>query len=101
MNMENTNRKRVPLSTNKWIGLLLLLTIPLVNVYFLIYWAFVQKVSYTRRNFARAVIIWSIIFILVAILAIIIFQPDFQKVAETFKEINKVLQVEESFSDAL
>ena len=86
--MENTNYRRgKPMTTNKWIGILLLLTVPLVNIYFIIYWAFIQKVSMTRRNFSRALIIWSIIVALITILLLIIIQPDLQSFATAFKNM--------------
>ena len=86
--MENTNYRRgKPMTTNKWIGILLLLTIPLVNLYFVIYWAFIQKVSMTRRNFSRALILWFIIVALIAILLLIIIQPDFQAFADALTKM--------------
>ena len=88
--MENKNyHKRNPISTNKWFGILLLLTIPLVNIYFIIYWAFIQKVSFTRRNFSRALILWGIITSLIIVLTVIILQPNFECVINTLKEMKK------------
>ena len=82
--MENTNTKEkrhrhTPITMNKWFGMLLLLTIPLVNIYYIIYWAFIQRVSQTRRNYARAVILWFIIVALIIVLATIIFQPNIKQ----------------------
>ena len=88
--MENTKQHRhTPMTTNKWLGTLLLLTIPLVNLYFVIYWAFVQKISQTRRNFARAVILWFVMIALIIILAIIIFNPNFEQFFDALKGIMK------------
>ena len=73
---ETKHRRHTAITMNKWFGILLLLTVPLVNLYFLIYWAFIQKVSQTRRNFARAVILWAVIITLITVLVMIIFQPN-------------------------
>jgi len=92
--MDSTKQhRRTPMTTNRWFGILLLLTIPLVNIYFLIYWAFIQKVSFTRRNFSRAVILWVIIVSLIIVLAIIIFQPNFGQFFNALNEL-KTSQVE-------
>jgi amino acid transporter len=97
--MENTNYHRhKSMTTNKWIGVLLLLTIPLVNIYFVIYWAFVQKISFTRRNFARAVLLWLLIVAMLSVLALIIFQPNFQRFTDAFKQS---VNVQETVKDML
>jgi len=85
---------RTPMTTNKWLGVLLLLTIPLVNIYFIIYWAFIQKISQTRRNFARAIILWAIMAALIIVLIIIIFHPNFEKLFNALAEINAAEVIE-------
>jgi len=94
--MENTQekqRRRTPMTTNKWFVILLLLTIPLVNIYYIIYWAFIQKISQTRRNFSRAVILWVIIFVLIVVLAFIVFQHEIQSMFSIFKEIRQTFLI--------
>ena len=87
---ETKHRRRTAITVNKWFVILLLLTIPLVNIYFVIYWAFIQKVSQTRRNFARAVILWAIIIALVFVLLIIIFHPHFMSFSSSTPEPNYI-----------
>ena len=95
--MEQKNHRRnKPISTNKWIGILLLLTIPLVNLYFIIYWAFVQKISMTRRNFSRAIILWFTTVALITVLLLIVIQPDFKSFAIALKEVNSKPLIEEN-----
>ncbi|MDR2684933.1 MAG: hypothetical protein LBB53_06095 [Prevotellaceae bacterium] len=75
-------------SMSGWLGILFLLTIPLVNIYFLINWAFIQKISRTKRNFSRAFLTWCFIVILLLVLFLIIFRID---LAETLsKFINSI-----------
>jgi hypothetical protein len=45
-------------STNKFLAMLCLLTIPGLNIILLFYWAFFQDTSNTRRYFSRALLIW-------------------------------------------
>jgi len=93
--MEYTkNNKRPSMSTNRWLVVLLILTIPLVNIALIIYWAFIQKISHTRRNFARATILWGIMIALIIVLVLIIFQPNFEHIFSVLKELKSVQAVE-------
>ncbi|MDR0828782.1 MAG: hypothetical protein LBN95_01530 [Prevotellaceae bacterium] len=76
--------KHQPISINSWLVTFLLLTIPVFNIYMLIHYAFIQKISRTKQNFARSLFVYSAILILVFILIVIIFQID---LAETFSKI--------------
>ncbi|MGI5878595.1 MAG: zinc ribbon domain-containing protein [Christensenellales bacterium] len=46
-----------PLRTGQYIGMLLLLAIPIVNIVMLFVWAFSSDVNLNRRNYARAILI--------------------------------------------
>ena len=52
-----------PLSVGDYIKTMLLLAIPIVNIIFLFKWAFGSNTNINRKNFARASLIFSAIFI--------------------------------------
>jgi len=95
-NRYNQGHKQI--TVNRWIGILLLLTIPAVNLCFVIYWAFIQKVSTTLRNFARAIILWFIIILLILTLTIMIIAPDFQNFVTAWEDLFRISHADEAFN---
>jgi Trk-type K+ transport system membrane component len=60
------------MSVGKWIGTYLLLMIPLVNLIFVLIWAFSSEENPNRKNWAIAmIIIWVVVIALYAILFLI------------------------------
>jgi hypothetical protein len=56
------NEQKIP-SVGDWIITLLLVSIPLVNIIALIYWAASSSIGSIKRNFAKAALIWFLIII--------------------------------------
>lgn len=65
-----------PLSVGQYIGILLLMIIPVVNLLFLLIWAF-GSTNRNRKNFARAALIMAIIGIAITVILMIILGPAF------------------------
>lgn len=61
--------ERGPLSVGQYIGMFLLLAIPIVNIILLFVWSFGSTVNLNRKNFARASLILSIIFVIFWLIA--------------------------------
>ena len=57
--MEN---HKIP-SVSDWIFILLLLSIPIVNIIVLLYWAISNSTEPIKANFAKATLIWFVIII--------------------------------------
>ena len=57
-----------PLSIGDWVITLIVLSIPFVNLIFLLYWGFSSSSNLNRKNFCRAYIILVVIFIGLAII---------------------------------
>ncbi len=55
------------ISTGGWLGTLLLMSIPIVNIILLIVWAASTGENPTRRNFARAYLVIMLISIIVGV----------------------------------
>ncbi|MDR1543415.1 MAG: hypothetical protein LBS50_03190 [Prevotellaceae bacterium] len=106
--LKHCQREHSLITIGRWFGMFLLLTIPLVNVFFLIKWAFVQKISRTRRNFAIAVIVYLFALILIGVILMITFKIDLVKTCDSFKQslspieydIEKIALPDENFKEA-
>ncbi len=62
-----------PLSVGQYIGMFLLLCIPMVNIILLLIWAFDGNSNINKKNFARAYLIISIIGFVFSVISLIIF----------------------------
>ena len=72
--MESEHEPSIP--TKKWLGILFIQLIPLVNLIALIAWSSKKnsRVSNTQRNYARATLLFELItFAIVAVVAVVIF----------------------------
>ena len=58
--------KEVPISTGGYVGIIFLLSLPLINLLFLIIWACGGCNKVNKRNFARAILIWVLIGIILS-----------------------------------
>jgi heme/copper-type cytochrome/quinol oxidase subunit 2 len=63
--MENLNQsinmqdsRNLPLSVSDWFITLLITFIPIVNVIMYLVWAFSDSTNHSKRNFAKAALIW-------------------------------------------
>ena len=63
-----------PMSVADWVGSILLLLIPIANIVLLFVWAFGGNAPLSKRNWARAQLIWMLIaFVLVFLFYVTIF----------------------------
>lgn len=46
-----------PMTMGQWIGTLVILMIPLVNIIFMLIWAFKKNVNRNKKNYSRAMIV--------------------------------------------
>jgi polyferredoxin len=60
-------------NTRKYLRMFCLLTIPGLNLLLLLYWAFLQKTSSTMKHLSRAILIWLIIILIIAVVYIVFF----------------------------
>lgn len=76
MNQINTTfqeREQLPISVGDWIITFLILSIPLVNLIMLFVWAFGDGTHPSKKNFAKA----YLIFLVIAIFIVILFSSFF------------------------
>jgi len=66
MDMENSNYR--PVTLGDWILTYLLISIPLVNIILLFVWAFGANTPISKANWAKALLIWMLIGIVLYIL---------------------------------
>ena len=59
-----------PLSTSAYLGMLIISVIPILNLVFMLVWAFAPGNNTNRRNFARA---WLIVTLASVVLALVFF----------------------------
>ena len=85
---EKPKNGKEPYGTLRFLGSLLLLLIPVLNVVLIFRWAFAWGVNINKRNFARAVLILYGICIVVAIVLAIAFGTS-----TTFSDIISEMQV--------
>jgi hypothetical protein len=57
-----------PLRVGQYIGMFLLLCIPIVNLILLLVWSFGSSVNRNKKNYARAILILSVIAIVISII---------------------------------
>lgn len=68
---ENGTATTRPVTVNEWFVTILILALPLVNLVMYFYWAFADGVNVNKRNFCRASLLWAVVGILIAIMAIV------------------------------
>jgi len=70
----NTNKENVPVvSTGEWVASKFLLLIPLVNIIFLLVWAFNKSENKNKSNLAKATLIVYVLRVFIYILIILMF----------------------------
>jgi len=67
---ENSNYR--PVSVGEWIGTWLLCCIPIVNYILLFVWAFGATAKPSKKTYARAMLLMSLITIIISFLVIIV-----------------------------
>jgi len=60
-------------TTGEWFVTMLITAIPLVGIIMIFVWAHGDRVSISKSNWAKAVLIWSIIFIVTFVFIITVF----------------------------
>jgi heme/copper-type cytochrome/quinol oxidase subunit 2 len=56
------------LSVGDWMIILLLISIPIINIIMLFVWALSSDTNETKSNFAKAVLMWFVVIIIIWIL---------------------------------
>ncbi|MAV92673.1 MAG: hypothetical protein CMG01_00680 [Candidatus Marinimicrobia bacterium] len=70
----NTNKENVPVvSTGEWVASKFLLLVPLVNIIFLLVWAFNKSENKNKSNWAKATLIVYVLRVFIYILIILMF----------------------------
>ena len=70
----NTNKENVPVvSTGEWVASKFLLLIPIVNIIFLLVWAFNKSENKNKSNWAKATLIVDVLRVFIYILIILMF----------------------------
>ena len=70
----NTNKENVPVvSTGEWVASKFLLLVPLVNIIFLLVWAFNKSENKNKSNWAKATLIVYVLRVFIYILIIFMF----------------------------
>ena len=69
-------KRTEPLSVGGWIGTLILLSIPIVNIIMVFVWAF-GKGNISRKNYAIAVLILFLIMVVIYIICVLFFGVTF------------------------
>ena len=65
-------KRNEPLSVGGWIGTLILLAIPIVNIIMIFVWAF-GKGNISRKNYAIAALILTLIVVIVTLVCSLVF----------------------------
>lgn len=60
-NQTVTSQDQQPISVGEWVLYLFLFSIPFVNIIILCIWAFGSEPNQTKKNFARAGLIWIVV----------------------------------------
>ena len=70
----NTNKENVPVvSTGEWVASKFLLLIPILNIIFLLVWAFNKSENKNKSNWAKATLIVYVLRVFIYILIILMF----------------------------
>ena len=70
----NANKENVPIvSTGEWVASKFLLLIPIVNIIFLLVWAFNKSENKNKSNWAKATLIVYVLRVFIYILIILMF----------------------------
>ena len=64
--------EREATSTGKWVLTLFLAAIPIINIILMLVWAFGSSTEPSKKNWARATIIWAIIGIIFTIVLLVV-----------------------------
>ena len=83
--MQNGDVRLQPIGVGEWVGTMLLMIIPIVNIIMLFVWAFGSGAKLSKRNWARANLIMALIAIGLSILLAGILVPLF---ATVFREMS-------------
>jgi amino acid transporter len=86
---QTVETKERPISTGGWFGILFLLALPVLNLLLLIIWAVGGTGRVNKKNFARAVLLWMAIGVVLSILVAVIFSVFFSEsgMIEKIKEL--------------
>ncbi len=66
------NKDKYPVSIKEWVVSFILLSIPLVNIICIIKWAFSKSTPISKKNYARAILIITIIVLVISSILVIV-----------------------------
>lgn len=78
-----TERSSAPISMGGYLGIIILMALPIINIVFALIWSFSEKANINRRNISRAFLLVMGIGLFIAIIALavlvvmLITNPDF------------------------
>ena len=73
-----------PVSVGEWVLTYLLMAIPCVNIIMLFVWGFGSSAPKSKSNWAKALLIWMLIGIVLSILISVVFGASFAELANTY-----------------
>lgn len=82
--MSDNSVSRETVSLGDWIVTMILSSIPIVGIIMILVWAFGEGAKPSKKNFARALIIMTLIGIVLSIISSILFAATFATIAENF-----------------
>ncbi len=73
LNVQSTYSNDQPMTVGQWVGTMLLLAIPLVNIILLFVWAFGSGTNTNKKNYCRATLIIAAVVIAIYVVILLIF----------------------------
>lgn len=70
---EKSSSEQQVISVGEWVLYLFLFSIPVINIIVMVIWAFGNEPNPTKKNFARASLIWIVIAIIFSLLIMTMF----------------------------
>lgn len=71
--IDEPKQSEAPMSVSDWVLTIFLTSIPLVGIIMLFVWAFGDNAIKTKSNYAKAMLIWFLIFIVLYVIIFAIF----------------------------
>lgn len=70
--IKEVDKLELVVKIEEWILFIVLCSVPLVNLAMLIYWSLNRRTNVNKRNFAKAALLYLIIIIVLAIVAMVL-----------------------------
>lgn len=73
-----------PITLGSWLLIMLLISIPCVNIIMLLIWAFGRNVSITKKNYSRAMLIFMLIGLVIGLIFSSVFATIFSSLGPEY-----------------